>query len=126
MAGVFKAYEAQQTAVDAIISWSPLLWGMRIVALLVVGGSGIVVLALIIRLLSPSNLRGLMRGDLPGIRKGRFNVMGQEIEISTTTDSRRDYQVAELDKQVKAAHDVIDKLIAIVDVSAGGGIGGDT
>lgn len=84
-----------------------------------VASASVIVLALLVRLLTPSNLRRLARGDLPEIRRGRLSIMGQELEISPVAESRGDEHAVALERRVNDAEDRIDKLTMVVDILSG-------
>lgn len=84
------------------------------------GGAGIVVSALIVRLLRPSNLRALASGSLPALRSARFTALGQMIEVHHTVTADLEKAVAVLQNRADATDERIDRLAMAFELLLGG------
>lgn len=87
---------------DTILIWPPIVWVSRILTLFVVGLALVLGLATTVRLLRPSSLLAIVRGDVPSVKgfRGKLRVLGQEFEANAELDSRRDAQLLALETRI--------------------------
>ena len=87
---------------DDIFGWPPLLWTLRVSALIVAGGVSATIALYFSRFLRPKHLWRLLTAELPKFEKvgGSVTVLGQELAASATLDTAREREINALDRRV--------------------------
>jgi hypothetical protein len=100
--------------VDSVLEWAPLLWTLRVVALILLVGGGWCAFLYFLRFVRPKHVRAMWNARLPRLRGVGGKLAGNEFAVDLGQDEQVDAvedRLTKLESEQMATEQVVEDVV---------------